>query len=623
MTDQQGGGPGHNNQRLLKLQTGGSPSAGAGRPKAPVTHPLKRLAQYCAVDRAQLWRAHGFCVLNTFFDVLPEVLIGVAVDLVVNREDSFLARFGVADPFQQVLVLGALTLLIWVGESLSEYLYSLGYRNLAQRIQHRIRMDTYRHVQSLDLSWFERASSGQVLAVLNDDVNQLERFFNTGIAELIQVFTTVFLVGVVFFALSPSIALVSFCPVPLILFGTFYFQRRIAPHYHAVRSHAGLLSGRLYNNIQGMMTIQSFCAEDAEAERLGAESAGYVRANADAIRWSSAFVPVIRMGVLAGFLATLVYGGHLALQGALAVGSYSVLIFLTQRMLWPLTRLSQTADNFQRSLASVSRIFTLLDAPVSIRAGEGTPLDQRDIKGLIQFENVSFAYPHFPDRPVLRQFSLSVEPGRTVGIVGATGAGKSTLLKLILRFYDTHEGTVALDGHPVQSLDLRSLRQAVGFVSQDVFLIDGTVAENIAYGTPGSSAEAIEDAACEAEAHAFITALPQGYQTPIGERGQKLSGGQRQRLALARVILKNAPVLLLDEATSAVDNETEAAIQRSLRKFCQGRTTIIVAHRLSTVRHAECIYVLDGGAVAESGRHDELVQADGLYKRLWEVQTGM
>ena len=330
------------------------------------------------------------------------------------------------------------------------------------------------------------------------------------------------------------------------------------------------------------------------------------------------------MAIALGFAAILVYGGQQALAGELNVGVYSVLVFMTQRLLWPLTRLGRMLDQYQRAMASTARVLDLLDTRPRMQGG-ARELPVATVRGEVMLDRVEFSY-----RPsatgtsaaVLRDLSVEIHAGQTVAFVGATGAGKSTLIKLLLRFYDVDRGAVRLDGHDIRELDLADLRRAIGLVSQDVFLFHGTVRENIAYGSFDAAPERIIAAAQVAEAHEFIEALPDGYDTIVGERGQRLSGGQRQRISIARAILKDPPVLILDEATSSVDNETEAAIQRSLERIAIGRTTIIIAHRLSTVRNADRTFVLAQGRLVEDGTHDELVASGGIYASLWRVQTG-
>ena len=539
--------------------------------------------------------------------------------MVVNQEESFVAGLGFETAQEQITILAVLTFFIWAGESLFEYLFQILWRNLAQRLQSDLRQDAYEHAQRLDMSFFEARSSGQLVATMNDDVNQLERFLDGGANAMIQVLVTVVAVGAVFFVLSPLIALLAFTPIPLIIWGAFYFQRKAGPLYADVREKVGDLSSRLANNLGGIATIKSFTAEQREAKRLKESSEAYVEANRRAIRISSAFIPVIRMAILAGFLATFTVGGMMALEGSLNVGAYGVLVFLTQRLLWPLTGLAEVIDLFERAMASTRRILDLLAEPVHVRDEGGKALEA-PVKGNVELDKVSFHYPS--SGAGIRDISLTVPAGNTLALVGATGSGKSTLIKLLLRFYDPSNGEIRIDGQPIRDLSLNSLRGSIGLVSQDVYLFEGTIRENLAYGNPAATDADIIDAAKTAEAWSFIEALPEGLDTPVGERGVRLSGGQRQRLSLARALLKDPPILVLDEATSAVDNETEAAIQRSLKRIGHNRTVIMIAHRLSTIVDADSIAVIEGGKVLEQGTHRELLEQDGAYANQWRVQTG-
>ncbi len=564
------------------------------------------------------WAAAATTV-DKFADVAPELLIGAAVDVIVQGDSSFVSSvFGIDDRFDQLLVLAGINVVVWVLESLFQYLSDLGWRNLAQSVEHDARVEAYGHIQDLEVAWFEDNASGGLLSVLNDDVNQLERFLDNGAATLIATFWNIVLVGAVFAATSWQLTLLAFVPIPVIVAGSLRYQRRLEPLYLRVRERVSDLSSTLVGNLGGITTIKAFTAERRETARVRRVSDDYRLANRDAIRYSSAFVPMIRMAILAGFTSTLLIGGRLVIDGTLEVGIYSVLVFMTQRLLWPLTYLGETLDLYQRGMASTRRILDLLALRPSM--APGTEALPAPVRGDVRLDGVRFGYGDGPD--VLAGIDMHVAAGTTHAIVGATGSGKSTLVRLLLRFADPRSGRVLVDGRDVRTLSYASLRDAIGYVSQDVFLFQGSVRDNIAYGRPGASDADVETAARLAEAHDFIAALPAGYDTVVGERGQKLSGGQRQRVSIARAILRDPAILVLDEATSAVDNETEAAIQRSLARVALGRTAVVIAHRLSTVRHAERIWVLEGGRVAEAGTHDELLDAGGLYAALWRVQTG-
>jgi ATP-binding cassette subfamily B protein len=583
-------------------------------------HPLQRLLAYGRHYRVRIGQAIACSILNKLFDLAPPALIGAAVDVVVRQEDSLIAQLGVRDIFSQLVVLAILTFVTWGLESLFQYAYDRLWRNLAQTFEHDLRLDAYNHLQNLEMAYFEERSTGGLMSILSDDINQLERFLDVGANDILQVSTTVLVVGATFIVLAPSVSWAAIVPIPIIVVGSIAFQRTLAPRYAEVREKVSLFNGQLANNLSGMATVKSFTAEAYEAKRIERYSNEYRQSNGRAIALSAAFVPLIRFVILVGFTGILLFGGMAAVEGTLAVGTYSVLVFLTQRLLWPLTRLGQTLDLYQRAMASVTRVMNLLDTEIAIHPGD-RPLPVESVKGEIEFKEVTFAYR---DRaPVVENLSFQVRAGQTIAIVGATGSGKSTLVKLLLRLYEVRSGRITLDGIDIQDLQLQDLRRAIALVSQDVFLFHGTVAENIAYGNFDANREQIVAAATIAEAHEFVSQLPQGYDTIVGERGQKLSGGQRQRIAIARAILKDPPILILDEATSAVDNETEAAIARSLDRIIQNRTTIAIAHRLSTIRHADRIYVMERGRLVEWGTHDELLDRPGIYANLWRVQTGV
>ena len=578
---------------------------------------FKDLYKYAQENEAKVKRGIIYSVLNKLFDLAPPVLIGIAIDIVVEGSESFIGNFGFEDRRQQLIILAFITFVIWGFESIFDYVAAVTWRNIAQDLQHTMRTETFNKTINLDLSFFENKSSGRLMAILNDDVNQMENFLNEAANRLIQTATTVVVIGATFLYISPLVAIFAFIPIPVIVFGSYKFVQRIGERYSKIRNNVESLNAHLSNSITGILTVKSFNREKKEYKRIDSASDEVKTANYDAIKLSAAFIPIIRVAILFGFTATLLIGGFLALDGQIKVGMYSVMLFITQRLLWPLTELGLIFDSFQKAMASFRRIMNLRDTNPTIDDGETELLELRD---KISFENLNFEY--VKDFPVLKNINIEIEKGKTTAIVGSTGSGKSTLIKLILRFYEKNSGKILFDEHEIESLSLESIRNKIGLVSQDVFLFEGSVFENIAYGNIEANSEEVWNAARLSESDRFINDLPNKEDTIVGERGQKLSGGQRQRISIARAILKNPEILILDEATSAVDNETEAAIQESLETLKEGRTVIAIAHRLSTIRNADLIYVLEDGEIVENGTHDQLLGNNNVYANLWDVQTG-
>ena len=487
-------------------------------------------------------------------------------------------------------------------------------------VEHEVRVSAYDHSQRLGLSWHEEQATGNITAILNDDVNQLERFLNDGVNQIIQVIVSTICIGFIFFYISPLIASIAVLPVPIIFLVSFLFQKKLSPKYKNVRDKVGALNSSVFNNLIGIQTIKSFMTFKHEKGRVSELSKEYQKENIGAISISSAFVPVIRMGVLAGFLGTILIGSHMALSGTLAVGSYSVLVFLTQRFLWPFTTLGTLVDDFERSMASSQRIFDLLNTDVHIPEPKNpTKLD--NLRSDILFDSISFNYPG--GQTLFHEFSMNIKNGTSVGIVGDTGSGKTTLAKLLLRLYDPVSGAIKIGDSDIRDVSIESLRNKIGVVNQETFLFDGSIRKNIAYGNKDCEEDDIIRAAEQSQCTEFISSLSDGYDTIIGERGQKLSGGQKQRLAIARAIVRQPDILIFDEATSSVDNKTERLIQKTFMDIKQDRTMIIIAHRLSTIRNCDNIFVIKNSRIHEQGTHDELMKnSNSFYAELWNIQTG-
>jgi ATP-binding cassette, subfamily B, bacterial len=494
------------------------------------------------------------------------------------------------------------------------------WKEFASHAEHELRAKAFAHIETLDMSFFDAQNTGQLLSILSADVSGVGRFLETGPSNAIQAAVTVTLCLLTVTFISPSLALLAALPAGAVLLTSRYFQKKIAPLYMQFGQDSAELNQLLANCLGGIATIKSFTAEEREAKRV-AECSNRRRVSYDrAIAASSSNASFLHGTVYSTASAlTVATGAVYVHQGSMSNKSFLTVAQLVPKFFASVSQIDEIYDSYLNAGVSSQRLLNIFEAQPGIRSGKRHLLPQ-DLRGDIKFQNVSFKYPTGVE--VLRDINLEMRPGKTVGIVGATGAGKTTLVKLLLRFYDVSGGSITIDGTDIRSLPLGQLRQIIGFVSQDIYLFDGTVYDNIVYGRPGATMEEVIEAARAADAHDFIMRLPQGYDSVVGERGQRLSMGQRQRISIARAVLKNAPMLVLDEATASVDNETEAAIHRSIERVAVGRTMAVIAHRLSTVRNAACIYVIDEGAVREKGTHDELLAAGGLYASLWNVQTG-
>jgi len=584
--------------------------------------PMRRLFKYLGNYKTGLFKASSASIINKVFDLMPPLLIGWIIDTVSGDTPAWIVQtLGTSDAMANAMFIAGLIVLIFGVESFFEWLYQRGFMRLAQRVQHDLRVAVYNKLQHRELAYFENQRTGNLMAIVNDDINQLERFLNDSFNQIIQLITLFLFAGFTLFQVSWELALVGMIPIPCIILGSAYYQRNIAPHYKKVREAVGELSSRLENNISGVAVIKSFTAENFERQRVEEVSNKYQVVNYAAIKWSAAFIPVIRMFIALGLAACMLIGSYWVLQGngKLSVGELTFFAMMIQRMLWPVTRLGRVFDEYERARASARRVFGLMDTPNAI-VNPSKPTQPNGVKGQLQLNNIVFGYNDA--KQIIKGINLHIRAGEIIGIAGTTGAGKTTLIKLLMRLYDVTGGNIQLDGIDIRQMDKHFLRKNIALVSQEVYLFHGSIYENIAYGQENATLEAVKMAAKQAQLHDFVSKLTDGYDAIVGERGIKLSGGQRQRLSIARAILKNAPVLVLDEATSSVDTETERAIQENLYQLTQNRTAIIIAHRLSTIRHANRIIILHEGKIAEQGTHQQLLKQKGLYADLWNVQIG-
>ena len=589
---------------------------------AEPTNPMFRLFRYLGGYKKEVGISVFATITNKLFDMMPPFLVAWILDTVSGKVPTWIPQWtGLSDLWEVAFFICILTVIIFGFESFFEWMFKRGFMRLAQQVQHDLRLDAYNTMQSREIAYFEEQRTGNLMSMLNDDVNQLERFLNGSFKDLIQLITLVIFAGWALFSFSWQMGLLSMSAIPFIILGSFYYQKRIEPHYKKVRETVGELGNRLENNISGIAVIKSFTAEDYETQRVITSSENYRNANFSAIQWNALYVPLIRMVIVFGYAASLLLGAYWVLNeiNGFTVGALAFVALMLERLLWPITRLGEVFDQYERAKASSRRIFGLIDAQNQITDPEN-PQKLPTTIGNIDLKNITFWYKK--DLPILDNISLKVEHGKTIGIAGPTGGGKTTLIKLLLRLYDVKAGRILLEDINIKDLKLKDLRQNIGFVSQEVYLFHGSIRENIAYGMPSASDAEIQEAAIKAQLHDFIASLPDQYDAIVGERGIKLSGGQRQRLSIARAILKDAPILILDEATSAVDTETERAIQQNLHQLTTGKTALIIAHRLSTIRHADKIIVLKNGQINESGTHQELLNHNGIYADLWKVQIG-
>lgn len=543
-------------------------------------------------------------------DLLPFVAMGLLTDAVLN---------GTISEAREYVWYGGLILAAFTGLAIFQGISNYTWETLAQFIQHDIRMQAFESLIKMEMRYFEDRQTGDIMSVLSADVNQLENFLSDSSTSIIRIIVTFSVAFAILMWMSWKLTVILFVPILVIIPLVYFFSTRVQRRYRESRQSFGDINSVLANNISGMGVVQAYSAEKYESERVGKESGSYMDAAVKATVIRNRFLPGIYViaGLAFALLASI--GGWLVMTEDITPGQFVTFLLMSTRMSMPLFILGMLVNQIQKSEASARRIFAMVDLePTIVDKDSAVALEGRAKQ--ISFNDVHFGYPE--GQKVLNGVSFELNQNQSIGIVGPTGAGKSTIVKLLLRYYEPDTGTAMMNGSDLQELTLSSMRKQIGYVSQDVYLFHGTVKENLAYSDQSASQEEIEEAARLAGAHDFITNLANGYQTVVGDRGVKLSGGQRQRISLARALLRKPPLLILDEATSAVDTRTEEIIQRNLNEFKDGRMTVAVAHRLSTIRDADTILVLVEGVVVERGSHDELIAADGVYADLWAVQTG-
>lgn len=546
-------------------------------------------------------------------------LAALVPPLVYGRITDFaiLGSAPAAERYRMLIVSALALLVVYALSSVMMYARAYVMHVLGEKIILQLRKEVYSRLQVLSISYFDARQTGEIMSRVTNDTEVVEEFVNHAADTLISDLIRLVAMCAVMFVVAPLLALIALVPVPILFILAFRFAKRVRRIYRAVRERLAEINAKVQENISGIRVIKAFAREDHEYANFRRNVESFYDMRVQAVALWSRFFPSVQMLVRVGQVAIWVAGPVLVMRDAASMGTLVVFTLYLQMLYEPIGNLARINDTIQRSLAAAERIFEIIDEEPSIRDADDA-VEMPRMRGYVEFDHVDFRYDDGEE--VLKDICIKAEPGQIVALVGRSGAGKTSIVNLIPRFYDTTAGRVLIDGFDVRCVRQDSLRRQVAMVLQDTFLFNGTVRENLRYGKLDATDAEIEEAARAANAHEFVMALPNGYDTEIGERGVKLSGGQKQRVAIARAVLADPRILILDEATSSVDSESEYLIHRAMDRLMEGRTTFVIAHRLSTVKHADQIITLEHGRVSEVGDHKSLLSRDGAYSQMYAMQ---
>ncbi|MDR3313389.1 MAG: ABC transporter ATP-binding protein/permease [Oscillospiraceae bacterium] len=563
-----------------------------------------------------LWRRKRVLFIDLFCAALTTAC-EIVLPLIVRRITNAAVADVTALTGKMIFLTGGVYLLLRLMDAAASYFMASHGHYMGAQIETDMRNDMFAHLQGLSFSFYDNTKIGQLMSRLTNDLFDVTEFAHHFPEELCITTIKILACFVIFVRMNPLMALLVFAIVPLMFFVTQFSRKRMKRTFQDSRRQVGEINSLAEDSLSGIRVVKSFGNEEEENQKFRKSNARFFGFKRRGYTYMAQYQTITRLFDGLMYLTAVCFGAWLLRGKTITVGDFSLVLLMVSTLLGSVRRIIEFSEQFNRGITGIERFAEVMDELTETQHTEGNA-ELNTVRGEITFAGVSFVYPG-TERYVLRDFNLTIRPGESVALVGPSGGGKTTLCNLIPRFYDVTEGAVRIDGNDIRELSLQSLRRCIGVVQQDVYLFAGTVRENIAYGTPGAGDAAIREAAELAGAAEFIEALPEGYDTYVGERGVKLSGGQKQRISIARVFLRNPPILLLDEATSALDNESERLVQASLERLAKGRTTLTIAHRLTTIRAAKQIVVLTEEGVAESGTHAELLASGGLYAQMWNM----